>query len=642
MTKIEFTIKNDEKGYFGCFSKTGKNSVEILSNIRQQDALLNPKENRLKNKEAMINFLKRNGYHNIHGDDQKVKMIIENELNDSMIEDVDEDIDIFKKVEANGDKNKSKENKNNKKNKKKEIKIKYFHRLKEELYKYHDLHMQNYKTKKPILTPDCTKYAPNKDFVMRRILVSPNWKTRKGRSPLFGVDNTKYYLNHEDPLKNIGHTFIDMDKQTMRGNLITSHDLRIITTKTFVPKNQGKKKIKKTDVNNNNNNKKYNKSVTNSEYLSLDKAKSNMNLLRKYEQNYVKSNKKRVASAITSSTRPQTGVQKNLTTLTSNNSKYVTNTSNSLAGNRNITSISNNLNKLLNEDNNSEESLTESNDSYNIYKTVYKRQLKPKETEKIKNVKKMIGKYNTFKKSNKKIRPKSSYMRRKLIKGPDFDKTMSREHYYMLNDKGSVIPFSLPNFKQVRERPLTMVVYERPVYKKYTKKEIKGITPDMYNDIYKYLDNVNNHKRCLSPNFAKMNANYKKNDKNPLPLYMRGITSRGACDIMNEVNLKMNNFAEGKFISNYTSFWPKKSFNKIVNLNLLNSKTFMSHMINDSESEHYLKKSLKFYRKNYKELIREGLLNKFDNVTFKSIKPKISKELNIEKFLEKYFENIKN
>ena len=370
-----------------------------------------------------------------------------------------------------------------------------------------------------------------------------------------------------------------------------------------------------------------------------------MNLLRKYEQDYVKSNKKRVTSAVTSSTRPQTAVKKNLTTLTSNNSKFVNNTSNSLAGNKNITSISNNLNKLLYEDNSSEESLVESNDSYNIYKAVYKKELKPKEnTEKIKNVKKYIGNNNLFKRDNKKIRPKSSNMKRKLnIKGPDFDKTMSREHYYELNDKGSVIPFSLPNFKQVRERPLTMVVYERPVYKKYTKKEIKGITPDMYNDIYKYLDNVNNHKRCLSPNFSKMNVNYKKNDKNPLPLYMRGVTSRGACETINEINLKMNNFAEGKFISNYTSFWPKKSFNKIVNLNLLNSKSFLSHMINDNESAHYLKKSLKFYRKNYKELIKEGLLNKFDNVTFKSIKPKISKELNIEKFLEKFFEEkVKN
>ena len=640
MTKIEFTIKNDEKGYFGCFSKAGKRSVEILSNIRMKDALLNPKENRFKNKKAMINFLKRNGYHNIHGDDRKVNMIIENELDDSMIEDVDEEIDIFKKAEAIEKRKKKKDNKDNKKNKKKEIKIKYFHRLKEELYKYHDLHMQNYKTKKPVLTPDCTKYAPNKEFVMKRILVSPNWKTRKGRSPLFGTDNTKYYLNHEDPLKNIGHTFIDMDKQTMRGNLTTSHDLRILTTKTFVSKNQRKKKVKNAFNNN-----KYNKSVINSDYLSLDKTKSNMNLLRKYEQDYVKSNKKRVTSAVTSSTRPQTAVKKNLTTLTSNNSKFVNNTSNSLAGNKNITSISNNLNKLLNEDNSSEESLVESNDSYKIYKAVYKKELKPKEnTEKIKNVKKYIGNNNLFKRDNKKIRPKSSNMKRKLnIKGPDFDKTMSREHYYELNDKGSVIPFSLPNFKQVRERPLTMVVYERPVYKKYTKKEIKGITPDMYNDIYKYLDNVNNHKRCLSPNFSKMNVNYKKNDKNPLPLYMRGVTSRGACETINEINLKMNNFAEGKFISNYTSFWPKKSFNKIVNLNLLNSKSFLSHMINDNESAHYLKKSLKFYRKNYKELIKEGLLNKFDNVTFKSIKPKISKELNVEKFLEKFFEEkVKN
>ena len=640
MTKIEFTIKNDEKGYFGCFSKAGKRSVEILSNIRMKDALLNPKENRFKNKKAMINFLKRNGYHNIHGDDRKVNMIIENELDDSMIEDVDEEIVIFKKAEAIEKRKKKKDNKDNKKNKKKEIKIKYFHRLKEELYKYHDLHMQNYKTKKPVLTPDCTKYAPNKEFVMKRILVSPNWKTRKGRSPLFGTDNTKYYLNHEDPLKNIGHTFIDMDKQTMRGNLTTSHDLRILTTKTFVSKNQGKKKVKNAYNNN-----KYNKSVINSDYLSLNKTKSNMNLLRKYEQDYVKSNKKRVTSAVTSSTRPQTAVKKNLTTLTSNNSKFVNNTSNSLAGNKNITSISNNLNKLLNEDNSSEESLVESNDSYKIYKAIYKKELKPKEnTEKIMNVKKYIGNNNLFKRDNKKIRPKSSNMKRKLnIKGPDFDKTMSREHYYELNDKGSVIPFSLPNFKQVRERPLTMVVYERPVYKKYTKKEIKGITPDMYNDIYKYLDNVNNHKRCLSPNFSKMNVNYKKNDKNPLPLYMRGVTSRGACETINEINLKMNNFAEGKFISNYTSFWPKKSFNKIVNLNLLNSKSFLSHMINDNESAHYLKKSLKFYRKNYKELIKEGLLNKFDNVTFKSIKPKVSKELNIEKFLEKYFEeNVKN
>ena len=624
MTKIEYTIKNEKKGYFGCFSKAGKYSAEILSNIRMKDNLLNPKDNKFKNKEAVVNFLKRNGYHNIYGDDKKMNILSENELNDSVIEDIEEEVDVFKKIENKKESNKKKDVK---KNKKKSIKIKYFHRLNEELYKYHDLHMSKKREKIQVKTPDCRKYVPNKDYVMKRILISPKWKTRKGRTPLFKKNDTKYYLEHEHPLKNIGKTFIDMNKQTMRGDLITSHDLRIITTKSFSKKK--KRIIKNMEINN--------ISIMNSEYLSLNNT--NINLLKKYEQGYIKSNKKRVTSAISSSTRPQTGIKKNITTLTSNNSKVINNnTSTSIIGNKNITSITNNINRILNEDNNSSiELLTESNDSYNIYKGAYKKQLKTynKGKEKIKNMKKIIG--NIFRKENKrKERPKSSNIKRKMnIKGPDFDKAMSREYYSNLNDKGSVIPFSLPNFKQVRERPLTMVVYERPVYKKYTKKEVKGITPDMYNDIYKYIDNINNHKRCISPNFTKMNM-YKKNDKNnPLPIYMRGVTSRGACETINETNLKMNNYAEGKFISNYTSFWPKKSFNKMVNLNLLNSKTFLENILTKEGNEHYLKKTLNFYQKNYKVLLKEGLLNTFDNVTYKTVKPKFNPEINIHKFIEK-------
>ena len=117
---------------------------------------------------------------------------------------------------------------------------------------------------------------------------------------------------------------------------------------------------------------------------------------------------------------------------------------------------------------------------------------------------------------------------------------------------------------------------------------------------------------------------------------MRGVTSRGACETINETNLKMNNFAEGKFITNFTSFWPKKSFNKMVNLNLLNSETFLTHILTNEGKENYIKKSINFYRKNYRELLKEGLYNKFDNVTFKSIKPKINKELDVEKFLKNY------
>ena len=394
MTKIEFTIKNEDKGYFGCFSKAGKNSAEILTNIRMKDSLLNPKKSFKNNKEAMVNFLKRNGYHNIYGDDKKVEIVIDNELNDSVIEDMEEEIDIFKKFKVKNKKNKNEKNKINK-NKSKEIKKKYFHRLNAELYKYHDMHLNKRLNQIEIDIPDCAKYEPNKDYVMKRIIGSTEWKTRKGRTPLYKVNNSKIYLNHEHPLKNIVKVFIDMNKQSMRGNFNTN-DIRNITTTSFI-KDKFEKRLKKIKTNNN-------MSTTKSEYLSSDKVNTNTNLFIKYEQNFLKSNKKRIQSAGTSittrPTRPQTGMQNNLTTLAQSNSKVINNTSNSLIGNRNITSISN-INKLFNEDNSSMESLTESNDSYNIYKNVYKKQLKTynKKKEKIKNMTKILA--NILRKDNK-------------------------------------------------------------------------------------------------------------------------------------------------------------------------------------------------------------------------------------------------
>ena len=95
MINIDYLIKSDAKGYFGAFSKAGKNSAEILANIRQKDRLLNPQKYRGNNKSA-VNFLKRNGYHNIYGDDEMIKMIKDNELDESQIEEVEEEIDIFK------------------------------------------------------------------------------------------------------------------------------------------------------------------------------------------------------------------------------------------------------------------------------------------------------------------------------------------------------------------------------------------------------------------------------------------------------------------------------------------------------------------------------------------------------------------
>ena len=230
---------------------------------------------------------------------------------------------------------------------------------------------------------------------------------------------------------------------------------------------------------------------------------------------------------------------------------------------------------------------------------------------------------------------------KKNIKAPDFNKIISREYYFNLADKGAtLIPFSLPNFKQVRERPISMVNYEIPKHKKRKVNYLQGIEPSMYNDHYKYIEFINNHTRCVPPNLDKMLARPKE-DGSPLPVYMKGCISREACNIMTERSLKMNNFAEGKFRSNYTSFWPKTSFNKIINLNILNSETFLSNLVGGGKNlkliENNMQKSLKYYHRNFKELMKEGMLTKFDNITFKTIRPnnKIeSKEL--EKFLKNY------
>lgn len=72
---------------------------------------------------------------------------------------------------------------------------------------------------------------------------------------------------------------------------------------------------------------------------------------------------------------------------------------------------------------------------------------------------------------------------------------------------------------------------------------------------------------------------------------------------MTEKALKMNNFSEGKFSQTQTSFFPKKSFNKIINLNLINSSNFKENagitneIAKSNEANDYILKSMKFYSK---------------------------------------------
>ena len=517
----------------------------------------------------------------------------------------------------------------------------------------------------------------------------------KGRKQLFEGKDGKFYLNHENILTQVGPCFIQMDKQTMRGNLVpATHYLRVKTTKPFKPRHfkykshnlyleRNKKENLAIKIENDFftfGNREQKEKIQNNRY------NRNENLNQKWMP------KKRELSAVSSSTRPQTGRP---TGFKKFGSRPMTSTqSDTFTGGKNITSntnkshitsksVSNEEEKNANiEEEYVSENSSELNDSYYKFENIYQRQIKKraknnkkksaiepknqdiytfngknqnlkiKTTETNSNVSKSQKAQKTPKSKRPSARPNSMYQTRymihkKSIKGPDFNKIIPREYYFNLADRGSsLIPFSLPNFKLVRERPLTMVTYERPKYEKRKINSLQGIEPSMYNDHYKYIEYINNHMRCVPPNFDKMLAR-PKDDGSPLPVYMKGCVSREACNIMTERSLKMNNFSEGKFRSNYTSFWPKTSFNKIINLNVVNSETFLSNLVGSGKNLKLLgnnvQKSLRFYNRNFKELMKEGMLTKFDNITFKTIRPhnKIeSKEL--EKFLKNYEIDKKN
>lgn len=148
-----------------------------------------------------------------------------------------------------------------------------------------------------------------------------------------------------------------------------------------------------------------------------------------------------------------------------------------------------------------------------------------------------------------------------------------------------------------------LVKYDKTQHKRAKTPQAHTFTTDPNYDPNKILEKVNNHKKTVTPNFNLMTS--RPNEDKILPSYMQKIHSRQATNIVTEKTLKMNNFSEGKFSQSGTSFWPKKSFNKIVNLNLLNSVKFLENAeaMNAGENgqmneiNNYIQKSMKFYSK---------------------------------------------
>ena len=669
-------IENDQKGWYGAFSTIGKYSAERYHVITHKDKILNTKT-QTDQIAQIADFLKRNGYHNIYGE---TKVKTNESLDDSQLDIIEDNIDIFQ-LDTN-----KKISKDTKKSKKQNLIRPHsaYHRTNKEAYKYHDKHMAERKKVKEETTPDCTKYVPNRDCVWKRTLVGPAWKTMKARDPMGRKDNSKFYLEHNDPLKDIEHTFIDMNKQTMRGDCITATNPRFSTARPFVPTNKKRpasaisrgsslsyeseeniisktnsKMIKNTISNKKSKN---NSKISEKEEDEENEREDYYNLDANERINKELNDKwKRGESAKSRPTRPNTARPASVTT-TFSSRPTTTNKVSSNNNNYNTSDMGLSIGgeEVLDE-NDLDSSSSDLNDSYEQYRYVYEKQFKKrpntgKQVYSTTNLNLNSSSQNEMKtraKSSKKLLSTSNLKKKKrpqtakkknpvYIKAVDFDKLISREYLDNIADKKqSLIPFSLPNFKQVRERPIMMVVYDRIRHKKNKPKEIQGIEPSMYSDPYINLDKINNHVSVNAPNFDRISS--RPNDSNPLPSYMKKNFTREAVYSITDQSLKMNHYADGKFIKNYTSFWPKKSFNKIINLNLLNSDAFINNVVGDKKKlekeNNYIAKSMKFYNKNYEDLMKEGMLKKFDNVTYKTIR----KEQKIDqKDMEKFLRNYQN
>ena len=610
-------VKNDAKGSFGAFSNLGRTTVNTFINIKNKDLILYPEKYR-NNKESIINFLKRNKYNNIEGDESKERIKDDQNFEEeSEIEEPIEEQDIFEINEE------EKNNKNNKKSNKSYKSNRFFHKTNIEAYKYHDMNMKKKRIKKKFFTPNCTKYFPKKDFVWNRMPTCLKWDTMQKRKPLYINIVGANLLEHEDPLKNIKNCFVNMDKQTMRGDNINFNNTRIQTAKPFnIEKNikrkkqKNKKRIKtgirrniNNDINDNNNNSDYNKNK----------------------------NKRQITTEMTDDTNKDNKNNFNININTTSNNK-----SKSIFEEEKNNYLDNDLTK---KDEYIDESL--SDDSYHKFKSHYAKQLKMNniktevngyqenietdiQTNNYPIIKTEINDSKIININNK--RPKTAIDKKNIenknkIKGPVFDKIIPREYYDNLNDNGiKLIPFSVNNYNQVRERPVTMVKYN---IKKSFKKKLdffKGIEVGQYmNTPINYIE----HKNYI-PIFKKMHT--RPDDTNPLPIYMKGVVSRNACNMTSNISLKMNSYADGKTRGNYNTCNPKKSFNKIVNLNLMNYQDLKKYILMNKNllldaDDNYIIKSIKFYNRNYRELLKETTTN-FDNITFKTIKSKYEYNLN--------------
>ena len=483
---------------------------------------------------------------------------------------------VFKKID-----NKRKKIENRKKFKNQSTNFKYF---------FHNKHCESIEERKRKLIPEpaCTRYHPNYNYIWPKLITGPKWKNISGRKEKISkVDNRDFLINNLDNydkyIINSGDSkcFVNMNKTTQRGSFIDFKDLRLKTEKPFIKLTKSKKR--KYDLV--------------SELNNGGFAKTFINGFHRYnilnEKKYRKQNNKK--HLINLKINPKLS---NLTAL--NNSGQI-------------------FDEILKDDKD-KNTITE----ISFYKL-----------KKRKNAKSFINSENAIMGSDDQANNNIKN------NAPDFSKLLSREQREKIKGyKTNIIPYIVPNYSFVKERNVVMAIYKKKNnIKKYKNKEFIRLDSSLNYNPDSFIDKCNNHLSPKVPRFKNMISRPNKKGS-PLPSFMQQIHDRSSINSFTDKSLQLNKYEDGKYIPASNSFFPKQSFNKIINVGISNSKSFKEN--NADEDIQFKKKQimnkLSLNNVNYKELVKEGALRKFDNFSYKTILIK-KKKTNSSKPIMSFEEN---
>ena len=403
-------IENETKGWYGSYSLAGKNSAEKYNNIIHKNEILKGETKKLKIRDMFA------------PDDPKNDIIIEN-------------LDIFKMYSLDDKllKKKIKEHEKNKKQNNLKLKDENFR------YFFHNKHCSTIKKNQKKLSsrePTCTRYYPNYNYIWPKLLTGPKWSDLLGRKQKkIEIDNRDFVINnlenYDKYIMNSGDIkcFVNMNKTTQRGNFIDNKDLRIRTDKPFskTSKSQEKRNLayELTD------------GVTRTylngfyRYNSMSKNKKNKkniknlkNHSRLIKNNFSKNNlpEEKFSSHVSLTNPGESGIN----FINRNEKNYINNTENNLTY----------------EEKKSQNSLSES-------KSINFRKKRNTKSLYIDSDAATLGSSDQL---NGKVKNPA----------PDFSKIISREEREKVKAyKIENVPFIVPNYSYVRERPIVTAIYKK-------------------------------------------------------------------------------------------------------------------------------------------------------------------------------------